>query len=49
MEGESQARMARNACGQDGAGGGRRMVGLGQVGIVLSLECSRLARNNTDW
>ena len=24
-------------------------VGLGQVGIVLSLECSRLARNNTDW
>ncbi len=24
-------------------------VGLGQVGIVLSLECSRLARNNSDW
>jgi DNA invertase Pin-like site-specific DNA recombinase/transposase-like protein len=24
-------------------------VGLGQVGIVLSLEVSRLARNNTDW
>jgi DNA invertase Pin-like site-specific DNA recombinase len=24
-------------------------VGLGQVGIVLALECSRLARNNTDW
>jgi DNA invertase Pin-like site-specific DNA recombinase len=24
-------------------------VGLGQIGIVLSLECSRLARNNTDW
>src|SRR3954466_15729916 len=24
-------------------------VGLGQVGIVLSLECSRLARNNADW
>src|ERR1035441_3716061 len=24
-------------------------VGLGQVGMVLSLECSRLARNNTDW
>jgi DNA invertase Pin-like site-specific DNA recombinase len=24
-------------------------VGLAQVGIVLSLECSRLARNNADW
>jgi len=24
-------------------------VGLGLVGIVLSLECSRLARNNADW
>jgi len=23
-------------------------VGLGQIGIVLSLECSRLARNNSD-
>lgn len=24
-------------------------VGLGRVGIVLGLEVSRLARNNTDW
>src|SRR5689334_24453458 len=24
-------------------------VGLGQVGVVLSLECSRLARNHADW
>ena len=24
-------------------------MGLGQVGIVLGLEVSRLARNNTDW
>lgn len=24
-------------------------VGLGKAGIVLSLECSRLARNNADW
>jgi DNA invertase Pin-like site-specific DNA recombinase len=24
-------------------------VGLGKAGIVLSLECSRLARNNGDW
>jgi DNA invertase Pin-like site-specific DNA recombinase len=25
------------------------LVGLGQVGIVLALEVSRLARNNSDW
>jgi DNA invertase Pin-like site-specific DNA recombinase len=25
------------------------LVGLGQVGIVLALEVSRLARSNTDW
>ena len=24
-------------------------VGLGKAGIVVSLECSRLARNNSDW
>jgi Resolvase, N terminal domain len=24
-------------------------VGLGRAGIILSLEVSRLARNNTDW
>ena len=24
-------------------------VGLGQVGIVLGIEVSRLARNNADW
>ena len=24
-------------------------VGMGQVGMVLSLEVSRLARNNADW
>ena len=24
-------------------------VGLGEVGMVVSLECSRLARNNSDW
>jgi DNA invertase Pin-like site-specific DNA recombinase len=24
-------------------------VGLGQVGLVMGLEVSRLARNNTDW
>ena len=24
-------------------------VGMGRAGIVLGLECSRLARNNADW
>jgi DNA invertase Pin-like site-specific DNA recombinase len=24
-------------------------VGMGKAGIVLGLECSRLARNNADW
>ncbi|HEY2765742.1 MAG TPA: recombinase family protein [Pseudonocardiaceae bacterium] len=35
--------------GRTGFAGLAAQVGLGQVGIVLSLECSRLARNNTDW
>ena len=36
----------------EGRGGFARMtaeVALGEVGIVLGLEASRLARNNTDW
>ena len=35
-----------------GAGGFQQMVAevsLGRAGIVLGLECSRLARNNADW
>ena len=35
-----------------GPGGIRRLaagVAMGQVGIILALECSRLARNNADW
>lgn len=42
--------------GQSGADGGREGfrqlvadVGLGDVGIILGLEVSRLARNNADW
>jgi DNA invertase Pin-like site-specific DNA recombinase len=42
--------------GQSGADGGRAGfrqlvadVGLGDVGIILGLEVSRLARNNADW
>jgi DNA invertase Pin-like site-specific DNA recombinase len=37
------------AAGRNGFAQLAAQVGLGQVGIVLSLECSRLARNNTDW
>jgi DNA invertase Pin-like site-specific DNA recombinase len=42
--------------GHSGAIGGRQGferlvsdVGMGQAGIVLSLEAARLARNNTQW
>ena len=43
--------------GQSAAGGVERAgfqrlvgeVGMGQVGIVMGLEVSRLARNSTDW
>src|SRR5215217_1176394 len=41
-----------SGAGTTGRWGGAELaaqVGLGQVGIVLSLECSRLARNNADW
>jgi Resolvase, N terminal domain len=34
---------------RDGFEGMIAEVALGQAGIVLSLECSRLARNNADW
>jgi DNA invertase Pin-like site-specific DNA recombinase len=35
-----------SAAGRAGFAGLAARVGMGQVGIVLSLECSRLARNN---
>src|SRR5512132_3127807 len=38
-----------SAAGRSGFARLAAEVGLGQVGIVLSLECSRLARNNSDW
>lgn len=38
-----------SAAGRSGFAQVAAQVGLGQVGIVLSLECSRLARNNADW
>ncbi|MGH3739203.1 MAG: recombinase family protein [Micromonosporaceae bacterium] len=40
---------AASTTGRSGFAELAAQVGLGQVGIVLSLECSRLARNNADW
>src|SRR5215207_6729091 len=38
-----------SAAGRSGFGELTAQVALGQVGIVLALEVSRLARNNSDW
>jgi DNA invertase Pin-like site-specific DNA recombinase/uncharacterized protein YndB with AHSA1/START domain len=38
-----------SATGRSGFAELAALVGLGQVGIVLALEVSRLARNNADW
>jgi DNA invertase Pin-like site-specific DNA recombinase len=38
-----------SAAGRSGFAELTSLVGLGQVGIVLALEVSRLARNNSDW
>src|SRR5947199_3241377 len=38
-----------SAAGRSGFARLAAQVGLGQVGIVLSLEVSRLGRNNADW
>jgi len=38
-----------SAAGRSGFAHLAAQVGLGEVGIVLSLEVSRLARNNADW
>jgi DNA invertase Pin-like site-specific DNA recombinase len=38
-----------SAAGRSGFAQLAARVGMGQVGIVLSLEVSRLARNNADW
>ncbi len=38
-----------SAAGRSGFAELAARVGLGEVGIVLSLEVSRLARNNSDW
>ena len=38
-----------SAVGRSGFGALTEAVALGQVGLVLALEVSRLARNNSDW
>ena len=38
-----------SAAGRSGFAGLAARAGLGEVGLVLSLEVSRLARNNSDW
>ena len=42
-------RSGASTAGRSGFAELTTLVGLGQVGIVLALEVSRLARNNSDW
>ena len=42
-------RSGTSTAGRSGFAELTNLVGLGQVGIVLALEVSRLARNNSDW
>ena len=44
-----RASAGRAPTGRSGFAELTAQVGLGQVGIVLALEVSRLARNNADW
>lgn len=44
-----QGRSGASAVNRDGFQNLVKQVALGQVGIVLGLEVSRLARNNADW
>ena len=46
---EDQGHSGASAAGRSGFAELVAQVGLGQVGIMLSLEVSRLARNNADW
>ena len=46
---EDLGRSGSSSAGRSGFADLVTRVGLGQVGMVLSLECSRLARNNSDW
>ena len=46
---DDQGLSGASTAGRSGFAELATQVGLGQVGIVVSLEVSRLARNNTDW
>src|SRR6266498_1652766 len=46
---EDQGHSGSSTIGRSGFAELAAQVGLGQVGIVLALEVSRLARNNADW
>ena len=46
---EDQGVSGSSTMGRSGFAELAAQVGLGQVGIVLALEVSRLARNNADW
>src|SRR6516164_5772114 len=44
--------LGKSGMSSDGRGGFQRLIaeiGLGKAGLVLSLDASRLARNNHDW
>ena len=44
--------LGKSGRSSDGRGGFQRLIaeiGLGKAGLVLSLDASRLARNNHDW
>ncbi|MFI6360892.1 recombinase family protein [Streptomyces sp. NPDC050743] len=46
---EDQGHCGSSTAGRSGFAELAARIGLGQVGIVLALEVSRLARNNADW
>jgi hypothetical protein len=46
---EDQGHSGSSTAGRSGFAELAARIGLGQVGIVLALEVSRLARNNADW
>ena len=49
VTGTGQGHSGASAAGREGFQQMVAEVSLGRAGIVLGLECSRLARNNADW
>ncbi len=49
VTGIDQGQSGSSAAGREGFQQMAAEVSLGRAGIVLGLECSRLARNNADW